>query len=382
MGQTINMTQATVKRVHGPVVGGVPMYVRVDGTADAGGTQLLRSEDWQKMAQRVQTSPNNIKRVFITRAGVYVERYRHMTGSKGTRSFMKWSSDMQEVVHWQASRLASGEPLAPSIKGAGLGAIDKPWVCSNIEEVYFDTTVLFSVEVMNSGLGNLFAQLTANSGQGNSRLVKALFMRFGAHQTDEQTVLKKFPRLKYVGYIDELDKVYRTYDQMETERWAGDTAGKAAAKLVEKFTESPVVMAAVRNPNIATHIWNTGRPRLNPEYTVRPGIYVYDRDVLDGYFSGLSQQITNMARANARGQAKPEVGTAAKEDGAGVKSDLERSLDRVYAAEGEATVTNAIAIILSTATSAERQAEYDKMSKAGQKRYGRFMMVDTGDRGE
>lgn len=366
MGKQVSLKNAVVKRVHYPQVDGMPMYVRVDGSMDVTTGATFKSPAWEMMAQKIQTSPNNVRRMFVMRTGVAVDKYTHMAGSKGTRNFQKWSDDVVGAI---SETEANGMGMGGScLTGSGLSALDKPWVCSNIEEVYFDRTILMSTEAIASGIGPALLQTQPRRGSGESGLIKKLFMALAVPGQDEQSIMKKFPRLRYVGYIDRLVEVYQQYVEAEMAD-AKSGANRADTKeLTGTFTEHPVVSSAICSDAVNTHIWVLNRPMYNFEYTTRAGVYKFDRDVLDGYFKQLQDRLAKIS-------AKSRMGTTGA-DGTGgeqPQSELEQRFGRIFATSGERALKNAIAIVFNGSTESERLAEYTKMSEEGKKRYGKYM---------
>lgn len=331
---------------------------------------MAKTDKWAKMVEKIYTSPNNVKRIFITRKGVGVDLYCHMTGRNGTHFFLAYPGHVCQGFE-QAKAAAMGmTPPTVRVTGTGLNVIETPWVCSNVEEIYFDDSVLCSVDVQNAGMGNLLQVLGPGVGSGRSDIIKALFTRFGLLGSSQQNIDKKFPRLKYVGYINMLYEVYTAW--VSAEKQAPRT--QSVDKIVEKFTEHPVVASAFQSPTLATHLWTLQRPRLNSDYSIRTGTYVFDRDILDNYFKAYSQQILALARAKAK-KDKPAEATSESGKYPKQKPMLETQLDRIYANSGEVTLRNAIAIILSSETQEGRRKAYESMTDEGKKRYGAYMAI-------
>ena len=56
-------------------------------------------------------------------------------------------NDLSKYKMSQITGVAATEPINYKIDGNGIGIVSNPWVCNNIEEIYFDWTMLISAEV-------------------------------------------------------------------------------------------------------------------------------------------------------------------------------------------------------------------------------------------
>lgn len=383
---TINLKKAVANRVHSPQVDGSPMYVRVDGSADVGiGGHTTKSERWEQAAQKIRTSPNNVRRIYISKWAVMVDLFKPMTGRKGIHELFPLKSDDTENLETLIQAIQTGGQQNVIVNGTGLSCISTPWVCSNLEEIYFDGSVLVSQEAMNMGIGNLLNGLTQNVGYGHGEIIKELFIRLALPGGNE-SALKNYPRLRFVGYIDQLRRVHTAWAKAEK---AQAEAGKIPLdkKLAGTFCGSQVVQSAIRDGNIATHIWDLQKPDLNVDYTVRSGIYVYDQDVLEPYFRGLTASLATLARqrrdAQQAGASTSEqmviegqpVGTSnqaveVETPAPTEKGRLELRLDKTTAAHGEGAGRGLASALISGVSIEERERAYLELTEEGRRRYG------------
>lgn len=268
---------------------GIPLFTRVDGKMDGGtlGVQVApEGSEYAKRSRETCTSPDNLKRLFITCRGVYVHLHRPVLGSgKGlslkreymysgdisklieVKSFlhergMKFGGQMSQVsgpIQLPRGEVIDVKPGALEMDGFGLRALTRPHVYQNIEEIYFDWLVLSN---MTSDRGRDFSYYLQSAQGDFNKAIKMLFAEScGVGISD---VLKRYPRLHTIGYIDTLDLVYREFDKNIRSDYFGPWIGK-----VEQLPRAEMHIVQLRKDKDWIGQWS-----------VKDGTYVFDRDVL------------------------------------------------------------------------------------------------------
>lgn len=315
-----NLDNIIGKCVHRPIAqkdpDKMPLYKRNDGIFNADGTEGTRSEAWLKASETIYSSPNNIRRVFITYKGVYVHYYRpiHGDSSKETAKFYSYESINPEFKPLEIRyKMMHGGDNYNIIK-TGFGAFKGQWSCTNIEEIYFDWTLLLSYDLTQLGFGGLLQSMCkqGTSGIQDGAILRAMFDKFCLKPGEN--ISRAFPRLKIIGYVSELDTVYNMIKRKPGEESVEDLA-RAWYKnqAMANAANSPKVYVAIHKvPNVSA---------LNNKYTTR-GFYNFDSEILDPYFADLKQKILK-AMADKR-----EINKATN------KSEFEKLLDNVRETKG------------------------------------------------
>lgn len=363
----INLDSMVSKCVHRPIVKGdadmTPLYKRNDGIFDTFNGKSTRSEQWVQAAETTYSSPNNIKRVFITYEGVYLHYFRPVAGDKSgvLSKFYSYKSvdpdiDLHEAL--KSKRMNNREIVVTKL---GIGAIKRPWSCSNIEEIYFDWSVLLSDDIQNFGYADLIQKMTIKGTTviNNGRLLWDLFSRVCLNPGEK--VSNTFPRLKIIGYMDNLKEVY---DRIGKPRESIEATGKLwfnADGMGRVVADPNTFICAYKIPNVSTY---------NTKFVTR-SYYSLDEMVLAPYFSKVSLDITNMIRA--------KQGTLVKATGENeaskveveqvVKSDYEKALDESFTVVGESGIYMSLKMMLNNLGKDKWLQLFRDMSEGGREKY-------------
>ena len=358
----INLDKEVEKLIHYPRFEGTPLYTRIPNCNEAyvNSQEDLanKSPAWVKWSQLSYSSPNNIRRIFITSEGVKIHLYQPVVN----KSVKNKNSSLKRELAYQGFKV--GDVVRDLMDGTneyiitrtGFNALVNPWVASNIEEIYFDWTVLLSEDIMNMGKGNLFAELTATSNVGITRSTLP-YELFDFACLKGQNLKSKFPRLRVIGYIQQLDRVYNMIDYK---------GGKETVEEMSKlWCSNKVVKVAGADPNCRILLYDVpGSTKYNTEYRSREGIYLYDLEVLKPYFEERKQRINEFRAGLSTGVKEAEVIKVEK-------SNIENILDSIYERDGEAFVEKTIKIMFTDSKS--RLDTLNEMSTDGQKRYGKML---------
>lgn len=353
----INLDREVSRMMHFPRFEDTPLYTRVqncsEGYFDKSEELVNKSEAWLNKSQITYNSPNNIRRLFITSEGVNTHLYQPIAynGRKSGNSSL--------IRERKYNKFNTNEVYTSMIQGSGdfvvtksgLGALSHPWVASNIEEVYFDWTILMSECIMNMGLGNILEGLTKTQ---TLRIEKSdiPYKIFDNFCCKGETVSNKFPRLKVIGYIQQLARVYSLVGYKK--------GSDSVEDMGRMWCFDPVVKTAGADPNCTILLYTIPDvPRLNTTYRLRDGIYLYDKNILKGYFENRVAAIKNNYSISKENQANKVCNET--------KSEIEITLDEMYERDGKEFTAKAIKLLFIDVES-KRQA-YNEMSTDGKEKY-------------
>lgn len=361
----INLNQLITDMIHRPRINGFPLYKRVDESEQNEGKEFTaesRGEKWVKASNKAYNSPGNIRRIFITHKRVIVHYFAPVFGDKN-KSLSRQANfpiDMEQVL----ISLMRGENKY-RVKGTGLYAIYKPWVCSNVEEVYFDWTLLMSEEVNNMGFGNLinYYNTIEKVGMMDGTPIKEIFKNECLRGVDG--LRNRFTRLRCIGLISNLEEIY-------------DIIGKSEDRENDKFklwVNNKYVIESVRNPQYSVSLVKFDDVgKYNSEMSIKDGIYQYDKDVLSRYAEKMNKTIKE-----TRGKLREEIkGTEEKQnelEGAIKvdKSEFEIHLDEIYLAKGPTYTKIAFTVATEGLSKESKIAIIEEFSTEGKEKYSNIL---------
>ena len=288
-----NLDNIIGKCVHRPIASNdpdkYPLYKRNDGAFDeVGGKQTSRSDAWKVAVEKHYSSPNNIRRIFITREGVYVHFFRPFSGAKDSttrEAFYKYSSVNDKFNPIELYKAGDNR----SAYKFGLGCLRDRWVCSNIEEIYFDWTLLLSRDLISLGLGNLIADWTKG---GNGKILPgdviwAIFSR--SCLKNGENISRIFPRLKVICYVNELNILYNAVKRKPGEESAQDlcTPWYKNAQFKAAVADRRFCVSLYKVPNVSA---------INKKYSTR-SYYCFDTEKLEPYFASAVEKLGTYEKA-------------------------------------------------------------------------------------
>lgn len=384
---TKNLDTIVAQAINGPKVDGIPLYTRLDGEQE-GFTGSVRSDKWERASKTTYTSPTNIRRVFISGTKVVIQTYkpaiiRGKPDSQGCwREFslegennlincamksMNYDEDMRKYFMEKQINPNAKEPDRVTMRGTGLGALSKPWVVSNVEEVYFDWTLLTGDMNRNAGVGCEELLVSYFQGKrGYLKLTTAIDLFTLANLGNSGDIKTRFPRLRCVGIISELGKI-----------------------LNSKFDKGRPIIEAINNKD-NTKLWCTMDDNINLirqsnslimmnevrensgynlEYSIRAGVYKYDDEILQDYFEDYEKKV----KENTFNMPDKHEGRTDEESLKTNKSELEYLLDSMIEAAGQEETRRLLLISLAGANIQELNKEFNEMSAEGEKRYRDMM---------
>ena len=339
--RTINLDKEISERVHLPKVDNMPLYVRLDNNLDEYiKKKLEKSEKWLEKAKTIYNSPDNIRRVFITYKAVHIEYFRPIKGTNEKKLTKTSTFDIpfDEIYNILIKDYTEGRKLSYRVINYGLKALYKPWVCSNIEEIYFDWSLFLSEHIQNLGYGDLF-EYYKEPRKNNEEPIKKILET--ACLSDGCKLEERYPRLKCVGYISNLEMLYNQVPK------------KPGIKDLEDLNEvwclNDLVIKGVKSGETIISIYEISKPSFNIKYSIKESLYKYDKEVLKPYFEDIKAKIKRTRHTQ--------------------KSDLEKILDMIYKNSDEKQALAAIKIIFKDINEEEKEKILNQMSEKGREKY-------------
>ena len=355
----VSLDKIISNALHYPKLNGIPLYIRVDGRMDDMISQY-DNDEYRNVGKVLCGSPDNIRRVFITHRSVIVHYYRPVGKSK---EFVKETINKYPFGEILYNRYNLGMRDDYYISGLALRALYRPWVCSNIEEVYFDWTIFLSVDIYNI-FGDLFRYFSTNrGGTADASCLKELFRLSCLPGVSD--VKDRFPRLKAIGYVENLEALYRsiTFKNKQT--------------LIDYLT--PVYMhenfqMVLNDPSSSAYLIIFDNDILNSKFSLKDGIYKYDLEYLKSYFELLSERIeAHKKEKYLETKAKEREDSIKKINN--MKSVVEICLDEISEKEGLDKAINDFRIMLKGLSKNEVMEILNEMSSEGKQKYGRGLRL-------
>lgn len=394
MAKQINLDTVISRAIHRPVSADKkPLYRRPDGYTT---NSENHSDSWNKLIETNYSSPNNIRRIFITHDGVILHLYKpfkttnqSLSGKTEIRvsyeSLFEADDDksfdpnylmmqLQNELAVNANLILSGySQTLNGIKGTGLGALKSDVSASNVEEIYFDWTLFLTSDFATSvkfWLGTLSKE---NSGNGvifnndkihSSGITEIIYRIFASSIKDNATINRTFQRLKYVGYISKLQEIY---DKSQRKPGRQDVQG-----FCTPWLDNPVVSQLVKGQGngVFSCIYRIPqRSRYIATFALRQEYYYFDTEVLRPYFNEWSAKIANYQReSQAVGMYKNTQTNSANTTTTTVeKSPFEKMLDNISHRSLDAAKKMAKQVY--NASERSRQETLNLLSDEGKKRY-------------
>ena len=358
--QTVkNIDNIVVQALHGPKVDGVPIYARIDGAEEAGFSGTSRTDKWSKSTENNYTSPTNVRRVFITGKRVMLQLYRPMIikGAYDTRG--TWRNVPFGDDSILGAAISSVTDKSVILKGHGLNGLSNPWVLSNVEEVYFDWTLLASESYKNAAIGCmevLSAYINGKRGLLKSNVAIEMFNLVNMKGTKD--LRSRFPRLRCIALISELEGALDDkFDKGET----GTDSIEESISLWISSQENINLLNKHKSLMVVNEV--TADIRLpNQEFALREGIYKYDQEVLSTYISNYIKRASEYCRKETSKEAveKPI-------------SELEKYLISLEKTEGAEAVKGAIQVAAIYLTNKEKTDLINEISLGRKEEFAKLV---------
>ena len=366
--KTLSLSSLINSNMHKPKTKtGFTLYPKVagyNGAVEAGDISTKAEADpvYRTQITKNYNSPTNIKRLFITTKHITVEYHAGpvIGGTSGNRWTQSETRDTESGLNLYeiAEKIATYEddthkymmekainkgavaPTQYSITGS-FNVGSHPYACSNIEEIYFDWSVLLSSDVAPyfsdllhgatpAQIAMKFANFNANFVEENNMPINLFAAQSAGGSKD---LRKKYPRLREITFISNLEDLTTggaTIGFMKTPE--NENSGLAYKTWFE-LNET-----AIRNSNTCTLRGNMTGQVANPnkEFIVKSNMYVFDFDKLDAHVKSYVDKITTSLRQQKYGSTAEEPAEA---DAEGFEMiDIEKRLLEIETKYGQETM--------------------------------------------
>lgn len=363
----INLDKVVSSALHVPTFKNVPLYTRVDN-ANAGEKATgfeTKTPEWVDKSKKLYSSPDNIRRLFITYNQIHVELYCPVQGSSNrslTRSKPSNGISMIDVVN----SVVNGDNEY-TVRGSGFKALVSPWVCSNIEEIYFDWTLLLSREFNRMGsfslLNRFYNELKGSTTIEDGRIFGEIFKQVCLEGNQE--IIERFPRLKTICYIERLDELYNMTPK--------NRGTRSLISMNAAWYTNETVVRSIKDPNCVVALYKVlGIPNLNTKYSLKDGIYLFDREVLEPYFKNMETRINDYKRAQEAKEIDKQKSLLVKKANE-AKSSFEITLDEIHEDSGNDAVRIAFVSATKGLPEEELRLILGRMSESGYSKYSQIM---------
>lgn len=311
------------------------LYTRVDDKMEQGdNTSRTPSEAYQVKSRTTANSPNNFRRLFITHESVAIQ-YHRLPKGEGSTLFKRYKYDeptkkrekligdtsLKEVIaanyglgmctasNVQKISLQQGIAYKdiPVINGFGFGALARPWVYTNIEEIYIDWLPFMS-SLHNGSCDISILTQKYGSDLSNPAIIPEILKEMileSCGVRDVAALCSKYPRLHTIAFIHNLEELVTLDEKAQVFFYDQDDITKRETSWIDQLRERGMIP----NSKVST---KHAELRLVPnaawmlKYTSRDGIYVFDRDTLRPYFENLSEKYKARYQKQVK-ETTPEV---------------------------------------------------------------------------
>lgn len=403
-----NIRKAIEETVHFPRTKGdisYPMYRHVDnynGNGDASYNNLYNAPGARNDMMNKYNSPNNVQRLIVFKNGIIVTTFAgpiiQAPDKRGRRGNKRYIGDT--VVNGQLASMLTGNNT--TYLGNPLKAILEPNLCSNIEEIYIDSSCLCTDYVLSGPFAERILSMYENglrvNGVVESMTCSIDYLSVGnkvainrdnfpmeflawSLNMDVAGVEKKFSRLHSVGIMEHMG----VRDSEAAINDILNIKGKPTVFGIKELAENGSTILAGNTNMFMYFNADVFKANSTKPLTTREGIYEYDRVVLAGVNAGIARGIiagteesnnnskevnnTTDKESNAQGINEDEQSESqGKQNNS--KSEIESELDKIYANNRSmANMQEILFIACRGKTKDEVEQMFNEMSPSGKTKY-------------
>lgn len=298
---------------------------------------------------KFMNSPTNIRRVWFTVDKVAVEYFSGPLANGQQGKLLK-VSDISGVRQ-KAEEMLKYRSMTPSQRTFSKNTIDAvkfdgrlsqaityPWTCNNIEEIYFDYSILLSEEseIIINSLGINYNQLLLSLMQGQPMQVKAdnnlcakLFVGLNSNE-----IGRSYKRLRTIAFISGLSSIVK-WDKFE------DTVTKFTVDKLElkpkSWIQTQAVKSLIQQTNSLVWVSDLSSKALDNKsvdnFTIKSSQYEFDdrylRTKIKTYVDKLTDSLINQTSYTAQ-KEKKEADASAEVVEQGSVEELLQSIEKQY----------------------------------------------------
>lgn len=344
--KNISLSSVINTNIHKPKTkSGFTLYPKVpgyNGASEDGDMSTKAEQDplYKSQSAKNYNSPTNIKRLFITTKHVIVEYHTGpiiggTSGNRWTKSDVRdtesglslyeiaekiatYESDTRKYMMEKAINKSAVAPNQYYVTGA-FNIAAHPYACSNVEEIYFDWSMLLSFDVAPyfnellkgataAQVASTFVNFKGNVVTENQMPINCFMAQSAGGSKD---LRKKFPRLREITFISNLEDIISSGQALGVMNTPENERTGEPYRTWYELNEN-----LIRSTNTCVIRGNMTGQVSNPnkEFIVKSSIYAFDFDKLDAYVKSYANKITSLIRKQKYGETEKEVAEADADD--------------------------------------------------------------------
>ena len=366
--EKINLDTTISKFIHRPRIKRkdgtytAPLYARFEGQSE-GSSELDRGDLlWESGVIGRYNSPTNVRRVFIGDKYAYIQYYKPQVNINSTESklWTKASYNGLDLKEFGTGVLAGDNNGTRKILvKTGFGAIVNEWKMSNIEEIYITPYILLSEDIRNRypETNNILNKLANNSTiKCETSILYKIFCDVESNSGDIEGVQKRFPRLKTIALVSNLDKVLESSGAMNIREGLPESISDIGIRWYSHIHKLGLLGGCA----LVCNKINIDISKSERTFVTRPGIYKFDAEVLEEYANKYRERIRDILRA----ERDTKIGNTVVE-----KGEFEIYLDKLLETDGKDIVSASLALTFARASKEEIDEAFRDMTEAGKSLY-------------
>ena len=343
-----------------------PLYTKVgsyDGNEERN-TQAENDPEYQRMSQTVFNSPTNIRRLFITGKDITIHYYTkpHADGARKLSSpnyvgdsifdiaekMFKYNEQYATYLAEKTINKNAKEPDKYNITGNVVGIASSTYACNNLEEIYFDWTILLSQDVKPYFQvdDRTIYNLANGMAPGGLKVDDACLNFFKAFNLGgSKEIRKRFPRLRVIGIVSNL---YNLFDTYRGNSYYLPTAVLDAGKIENYKTWYELNLDKIEKSNSACWVsFLTDIKIPNLEFIIKDNHFKFDaedfKSWVNEHISAVKKAFSNKPNANnSQSQQKEEKENQQQEVVNTQIGEIENEFIRIKSAYGTNTLQKII----------------------------------------
>lgn len=368
--KNISLTSLYKHYIHVPNIKGTksnPLYaINDDKVTSDEISGIDRSPEWISASKNSYNSPTNVRRLIITKEHVRIDFYRPIivNGKQSTEGLTRTravNSVLSEMITERTNLLLGkaappaskeNDPMRYNITGSVLSLIRTPWVLSNIEEIYMDTTCLYT-DKLRARIGDLtLAKMEAAKSvsplkNSAETLVKTLL---GVPDLND-AIDKQFQRLKIIGIIPNLED-FMQIKVIKDGMFNSDT-------FLSVIKDSPTFN---KQNYILYKTKNAGKPE-DGKLAIR-SYYVFDANYLQPYTNKWQNELKVALDKAAATRAEAEIKRIEES-----KTEVEKQLDLIENTKSLDDARTILRIAVSWLSPGEKKEILDSLTESCKSKY-------------
>lgn len=328
MSRNIELGRLFRKYIHFPKTKmGTILYVKVDGaTEENKDNENMADNDneYKSVKNLVYNSPTNIRRIIISATGAmvaYHEKYKTNNGNKGSKikefsaddnliivaqRIGKYNAEMYNYQQMKSAGRKADKPERTVVNGK-FNLASSPYALSNVEEIYFDWTLLMSPEILKFFSMQIGAQTVEQlvhkmlQYNGTDYIENDICTKLFVEQSNGGTrdIASKFPRLREIAMISNLSELLKMKGLQDEFSYARTVNSDSGLTWLDK------VLPSIKNiPGTMIIRSKIRNYKVNKNFIVKTSQYKFDADSLSVYVKRYVDELNKIASPALENETK------------------------------------------------------------------------------